>query len=159
MAKALDLKAINLRECRTSAEVQDDQGDYGGRPSSPYDNSYRLIEPELFINLYNGNMIHQLLRSLDPPKIPIRAAMRVLQSASGPLLARLATVCVVAISMGSLASSAFAEEAEAGATGGGGKSWAIPWLIVVLALALGIFITLRPAGRATEIKRDSRVEL
>jgi hypothetical protein len=53
---------------------------------------------------------------------------------------------------------AYAAEAEA-AAGGGGKSWAIPWLIVVLAVALGIFITLRPSGRESDIKRDSRAEL
>jgi hypothetical protein len=60
---------------------------------------------------------------------------------------------------GTFATAAYAQEAEGAAAGGGGKSWAIPWLIVFLALALGIFITLRPAGRETEIKRDPRMEL
>jgi hypothetical protein len=54
---------------------------------------------------------------------------------------------------------AYAEDAPSGAAGGGGKSWAIPWLVVILVVALGIFITLRPSGREAEIKRDPRVEL
>jgi hypothetical protein len=54
--------------------------------------------------------------------------------------------------------TACAQAAE-GAPAEGGKSWAIPWLIVVLGVALGLFITLRPAGRAAEIKRDLRADL
>ena len=63
------------------------------------------------------------------------------------------------ILVGLAASRVCAQDAEGAAAGGGGKSWAIPWLIVFLSLALGIFITLRPAGRETEVKRDPRIEL
>jgi hypothetical protein len=56
-------------------------------------------------------------------------------------------------------SAAYAQEATGGAPAEGGKSYGVPWLIIVLVVALGVFITLRPAGRASEIKRDPRAEL
>jgi hypothetical protein len=54
------------------------------------------------------------------------------------------------------ASAVYAGEAAAGE---GGKSYGPPWLVIVLVVALGVFITLRPAGRAAEIKRDLRGDL
>lgn len=57
------------------------------------------------------------------------------------------------------AATASAQAAAGGGATGGDKSYAIPYLIIVLVVALGLFITLRPAGRSTEIKRDPRSEL
>jgi hypothetical protein len=80
-------------------------------------------------------------------------------SAARSCLRRLKTALSAAALVCAPVASAAAEDAAGAATGGGGKSWAIPWLIVFLTLALGIFITLRPSGRETEVKRDPRMEL
>ena len=75
------------------------------------------------------------------------------------LISRLRFIVAVALVVAAGAVDAIAEEASSGVPAGGGKSWAIPWLIVVLAVALGVFITLRPSGREAEIKRDMRPDL
>lgn len=79
---------------------------------------------------------------------------------SKPLVAFILRLrAAVAVAVVSGVCHSWALGAEEGAADSSGKSWAIPWLVVVLTLALGIFITLRPAGRESEIKRDRRAEL
>lgn len=55
--------------------------------------------------------------------------------------------------------AAYAQSTAAGPAAGGDKSYGIPWLIIVVVAALGLFITLRPAGRSAEIRRDARADL
>lgn len=71
------------------------------------------------------------------------------------LLSKLPAI-VVGIGAAGATSLAQAEDAAAAE---GGKSYGLPWLAIVLVVALGVFITLRPAGRAAEIKRDLRGDL
>jgi len=60
-----------------------------------------------------------------------------------------AAVCCLILWL-SCTSVALAEDAAAA---GGEKTYAVGYLIVVLLVSLGMFITLRPSGRATEVKR------
>jgi hypothetical protein len=36
-----------------------------------------------------------------------------------------------------------------------GKSWTLSWMLVVLSVALGLLVVLRPVGRTTEVKQKS----
>ncbi len=35
------------------------------------------------------------------------------------------------------------------------KSWTLSWMLVVLSVALGLLVVLRPVGRTTEVKQKS----
>jgi hypothetical protein len=75
--------------------------------------------------------------------------MRPIVNTAGRFAARAYRLALIAVAWLGCAVPAWAQQAGEEE---GGKSYVLPYVLVVLVIILGLVVVLRPVGRATEIK-------